>query len=177
MKTLLFHIGRGGHFNNSGHLSFIGISGISEAPIIKNGEYIYPCCGEDENGNPIDDTNDEAELMDDCGNGIGLTVGQLKANEGKIDLDGDCDTWYTAHSDYLSDMEARAVLKHYKDEVSTLFSDDVELLTEVADNSEISDDIAEYLQGSRYENTQLFNATRKANEWLFDNGYNQIEED
>lgn len=97
-----FHIGRGGRFNNGGHLNFLGEGKISD--------YTEDCFAPvkiDENSDSdlpelVDDNSPEAEWTDCSGNGIGLTNAEYQSGIGRIDMDGEYDTTYTMR---LGDIE------------------------------------------------------------------------
>lgn len=80
-----FHIGRGGHFNNAGHKSYVGtVNDLSD------------CFGdstilsEDENGNTLPDN--EWRLVDGGGNVILSGRDEIESETGILDWDGEYDT-------------------------------------------------------------------------------------
>lgn len=175
MKVLLFHIGRGGRFNNQGHITFIEIGGISQAPIIQNQDYYYPFIGYDKDGNYLEDYSDDAELLDEVGNGLRLTAKELRDDEGFIDIDGEYDSWYTAHSDELNQREAMAVLEYYKQHETRIYKEDLELLVEIAETTDIEDKIAEFLLSAWYFKSTCDDIKADANKWLGEHDYALIE--
>lgn len=85
-----FHIGKGGRFNNSGHLSYIGELTIN---------------------NFTDDlflSEDESEYLDLNGEKVGLLVDNNGI--GTIDIDGQYDTTYTTTVGQMTDEEVSAVM-------------------------------------------------------------------
>ena len=84
-----FHIGRGGRFYNSGHLSYIGentINSFTNDLFLNESQTMYT----DTNGN---------ELLPVENNGIGC-----------IDIDGEYDTTYTCKVSDLNDNEIQAIV-------------------------------------------------------------------
>jgi hypothetical protein len=97
---LAFKIARGGKFNNSGYLYFLGDKNIGEFTndlFIVNNEYVTF------DGNKVGLTDN------DCYNGIG-----------KIDIDGDYNTIYTKYSDELSEKEFEAILREKRWNTDTI---------------------------------------------------------
>lgn len=153
---LLFHIGRGGRFNNSGYMTFEGIDDLTGSSFYVNQEYYYPHLKDydgndvlDENGDWIEDDSDDAQVLDHNGNEVGLTFGELYEGIGRIDLDGDYDTWIAIHSDDMGEEHIQAIIRHYKAE-RRLLNDDIELLKEVANqNDNYTDDVIELFENLR----------------------------
>lgn len=86
-----FHVGRGGQFNNQGHLTFVGENKI--------GDFIEDLFWDtDDKGNALPD----AELRKETGNLVGCTWKEVESGIGRIDIDGDYNTTYTMK---LSDVE------------------------------------------------------------------------
>ena len=86
---LAFHIGRGGRFHNSGHLSFLDECTINRF---------------------VDDlfiNSDGTQYTDGNGREVGLSV--LNDGTGKIDIDGDYDTTYAVHIQDLTKSEFDAI--------------------------------------------------------------------
>lgn len=84
-----FHIGRGGRFNNSGHLSYIGentINSFTNDLFLNESQTMYT----DTNGN---------ELLSVENNGIGC-----------IDIDGQYNTTYTTTVGQMTDEEVSAII-------------------------------------------------------------------
>lgn len=80
-----FHIGRGGHFNNAGHKTYIGtVNGLSD------------CFGEssiidmDDNGDKLPDN--KWQLIDGGGNVILTGRDEIESETGILDWDGEYDT-------------------------------------------------------------------------------------
>jgi len=84
---LCFKIGRGGRFNNAGHLSFYGENKISE-PMFTD---------------PLFLNEDETEYVDSNGREVGLRLDN--DGTGIIDIDGDYDTTYAIHVADLTEKE------------------------------------------------------------------------
>lgn len=100
---LCFHIGRGGRFHNSGHLTFQGAKKITETddfgklfpPRFKNGN---------DNLKSL-----KAEWKDECGNSVELTNEMIRSGIGIINHDNDYDTTYTTYLKDLSKDEIYAI--------------------------------------------------------------------
>lgn len=60
---------------------------MDERPISDYTSDLFSPC--DEEGNEI-----EGEYTDECGNGVGLTTAEARTGIGRIDIDGDYDTYY-----------------------------------------------------------------------------------
>lgn len=124
----IFHIGRGGRFNNSGHLKFVGLGTIEDAERRLGDVFVRDEREDDEellktmreNG---DDAEAVAEVeerlragnyrtpyyVDSCGNEVGEVGG------GHYDFDGQYDTLYVSDLDDLSDAEKAAVCANSAD--------------------------------------------------------------
>jgi hypothetical protein len=85
-----FQIGRGGRFNNSGHLSYIGENDINNFT------------------NDLFLSEDESEYLDLNGEKVGLLV--ENNGIGCIDIDGEYDTTYTCKVSDLNDNEIQAIV-------------------------------------------------------------------
>lgn len=100
-----FHIGRGGRFNNAGHLTFLGEKNFQDLLILETNNvfikdrdnrgrfcksFVADC-----NGNPISDDNIN-----------GLT--------GTLDFDGQYDTSYAKHLDDCNDDEVRVIANSFQ---------------------------------------------------------------
>lgn len=94
-----FHIGRGGRFNNPGHLSFVGEHKIGDFT-----DNLWSPTIIDENAEDgyIDDERPEAEWTCESGDSVGLTNAMVASGIGRIEYDGEYDTTYTM---YLKDVE------------------------------------------------------------------------
>lgn len=102
---LCFHIGRGGRFNNPGHLSFDGTKKITETSDFSN---LYP--PKFKNGN--DDLKTlKAEWLDEIGNSVELTNEMIKTGVGRINIDNDFDTTYTTYLKDLTENEIDAIME------------------------------------------------------------------
>lgn len=89
-----FHIGRGGRFNNGGHLTFLGEGKISD--------FTEHCCAPSKvlideycNDTLVDDTDPNAVWTDMNGNEVDLTNEEYNNGIGRIVMDGEYDTTYT----------------------------------------------------------------------------------
>lgn len=126
MKTnemkAIFHIGRGGRFNNSGHLEFIGIGTVEDAER-RLGDAVFVRDEREDDEMLLEDLrlNGDADAIAavesrlatgdyrapyyvDCsGNEVGEVGG------GHYDFDGQYDTLYVSDIDDLSDREKAAV--------------------------------------------------------------------
>lgn len=186
MKNLLFH-------KTSRSWSFEGFGDISDAAVIKNNEYYYPTKtdenGEeilDEEGCPIDDDADDAELINEFGRGLGLTVGQLKNGLGTIDVDGEYDTWKAIMVDDLDDTLCEAVCRYFAKYYRQLADDEVDLLLAVSDyNDAYNDIVADVFEHRSFWRFDASRDTRdsapdyvvKANDWMIANDYDAIIEE
>lgn len=115
---LLFHIGRGGRFYNPGHMTFVQIGDLTNSDFCVNSEYYYPKQKDedgndilDEYGEPIDDDSDDAQVLDHNGNEVGVTFGELYKGIGRIELDGDYDTWEAIESEDMEDKHIDAIIR------------------------------------------------------------------
>lgn len=88
---IAFHIGRGGHFNNAGHLTFIGERDINEFT------------------DKLFLNEDETEYTTDGGESVGLDVDN--DGTGAIDIDGGYDTTYCKKASDLNEDEFNAIKK------------------------------------------------------------------
>lgn len=129
-----FHIGRGGRFNNQGHLSVIGEMEIGDFTNdlypeyenlidLINGNIIYKK-NESEIRDLVTDGNFEdldkffsikkeqlgdLSYNDEAGNPTGLTQDEVDSGIGRIDIDGYYDTTYTTKIGDLTEMELEAI--------------------------------------------------------------------
>jgi hypothetical protein len=85
-----FQIGRGGRFNNSGHLSYIGENDINNFT------------------NDLFLSEDESEYLDLNGEKVGLLV--ENNGIGCIDIDGQYNTTYTTTVGQMTDEEVSAII-------------------------------------------------------------------
>jgi hypothetical protein len=95
-EIVCFHIGRGGRFYNSGHLTFEGVKSITQTSA-------YDKLFIDE------DATDDTEFRDECGNGVDLTQGEANTGIGRINIDNDYDTTYTCMIKDLDESEINAI--------------------------------------------------------------------
>lgn len=87
---LAFHIGKGGRFYNSGHLSYIGENTIN---YFTNDLFL---------------SEDESEYLDLNGEKVGLLF--ENTGIGRIDIDGEYDTTYTTTVGQMTDEELSAII-------------------------------------------------------------------
>lgn len=130
MKTekiyVSFHVGRGGHYNNPGTLSFSGEEDFQQ--LISRCSDVCMIIIEDENGEPIAD--EDWQLVDLGGNIILEGREEIENNTGRLEWDGEYDTDYVETTDNLSDDELECLWNAYlneeymsdelKDEICTL---------------------------------------------------------
>lgn len=126
-----FHIGRGGRFNNQGHLSFVNEDNFQDlisacADKLFDAKSIYDEETETETELPEDEWN-----YHDAGGKI-LVKGReaMEADTGRLDWDGLYDTDYVKTTDELNDNEIECLWEEYcheawmsdelKDEICTL---------------------------------------------------------
>ena len=96
MKTIVaFRIGRGGRFNNPGHLFYLGQRGIEMFT-----EDLF-----------IAHINDEHVYVNDQQRQVGLTLKEARTGIGMIDQDGHYDTIYTKHIQQCNERELDCILK------------------------------------------------------------------
>lgn len=133
-KTIVaFHIGRGGRFNNQGHLSFVGVHDISyftddlfinyenQAKIfnaIKGRENLenkyYNCCENDDFSffEKLGFDLGKKVFYDQCGNEVGLTEKEYDSGVGSINIDHGYDTTYTCCLEDCDEDELRLILAY-----------------------------------------------------------------
>ena len=98
-----FHIGRGGHFNNAGHKTYVvTVNGLSDC----FGESIV--ISEDENGKPLPDS--EWRLVDGGGNVILTGRDEIESETGILDWDGEYDTDIVQKLSECDDDEYQLIL-------------------------------------------------------------------
>lgn len=118
MKQLFvrFHIGRGGRFNNQGHLSFVNednfqdlISACKDDANLFEVNSVY-----DEETDTEKDLPEEEWYLYDAGNKI-LVQGRdaMEADTGCLDWDGEYDTDYVKTTDELNDKEIECLWEAY----------------------------------------------------------------
>lgn len=121
-----FHIGRGGHFNNPGTLSFSGEEDFQQ--LISRCSDVCMIINEDENGKPLADK--DWQLVDTGSNVILQGRDEIEAEKGRLEWDTIYDTDYVETTDNLSDNELECLWNAYlneeymsdelKDEICTL---------------------------------------------------------
>lgn len=143
-KTILaFHIGRGGKFNNAGYLSYIGQKDISyftdnlflkfenEDDVLsqiegkENLEQLFEKCRDEDDFTEFEKRTGldlgEKVYFKNTGNTVGLSELECMTGIGRIDIDGEYETYYTGYSDYLNIKEAKSVIK----------SDDFDIISDI----------------------------------------------
>ncbi len=136
-KTIVaFHIGRGGRFNNQGHLSFIGTKEIcsfigdlslKHENLTKFEKRVGYDISHEETPSIIDlIDNKNFELLEEAygiteemlgaeiffdfnGNPVGLTDAEVDTGIGRIEQDGDFDTTYTKYLSDCTEAEIEAI--------------------------------------------------------------------
>lgn len=104
-----FHIGRGGSFNNPGHLSFQREENFQQ--LIRRHSDICMLINTDENNNPLPD--EKWQLVDTGSNIIIEGRDNIEAETGRLEWDGDYDTDYITSTDRLSEAEEDAIWNAY----------------------------------------------------------------
>lgn len=103
-----FHVGRGGHFHNAGHKTYVGTV-----------DNLADCFGdafiisEDENGKVLPDS--EWQLVDDGGNVILQGREQIESPTGVLDWDGQYDTDVVKYLSECSDDEYQIIIDAFND--------------------------------------------------------------
>lgn len=98
-----FHIGRGGHFNNAGHKTYVGsVNGLSDC----FGDSIV--ISEDENGKPLSDS--DWQLVDSGSNVILSGRDEIESETGILDWDGEYDTDIVRKLSECDDEEYQLIL-------------------------------------------------------------------
>ena len=98
-----FHIGRGGHFNNAGHKTYVGtVNDLSDC----FGDSIV--ISEDENGHPLPDS--EWQLVDGVGNVILTGRDEIESDTGILDWDGEYNTDIVQKLSECDDDEYQMIL-------------------------------------------------------------------
>ena len=98
-----FHIGRGGHFNNAGHKTYVGtVNDLSDC----FGDSIV--IREDENGKTLPDS--EWQLVDSGSNVILSGRDEIESETGILDWDGEYDTDIVRHLSECDDDEYQLIL-------------------------------------------------------------------
>lgn len=105
-----FHIGKGGRFYNSGHLSYIGENDINNFT------------------NDLFLSEDESEYLDLNGEKVGLLVDN--DGIGRIDIDGQYDTTYTTTVGQMTDEEVSAVINRVGGGYYGIFAEELSEATE-----------------------------------------------
>jgi hypothetical protein len=107
-----FHIGRGGHFNNPGHLTFHGEEDFQQ--LISRCSDVSMIINEDENGKPLPD--EDWQLVDTGSNVILQGRDEIEAMTGRLEWDTIYDTDYVTTMDDLSEAEEDLIWEAYKNE-------------------------------------------------------------
>lgn len=98
-----FHIGRGGHFNNAGHKTYVGT--VNDLSDCFGDSFVI---SEDENGKALPDS--EWQLVDGGGNVILTGRDEIESETGFLDWDGEYDTDIVRHLSECDDDEYQLIL-------------------------------------------------------------------
>ena len=100
---VLFHVGRGGHFNNAGHKTYVGT--VNDLSDCFGDCFVF---SEDENGKPLPDS--EWQLVDGGGNIILSGRDNIESETGILDWDGEFDTDIVRNISECDDDEYQMIL-------------------------------------------------------------------
>lgn len=98
-----FHIGRGGHFNNAGHKTYVGT--VNDLSDCFGDSFVI---SEDENGKALPDS--EWRLVDGGGNVILSGRDEIESDTGILDWDGEYNTDIVRHLSECDDDEYQLIL-------------------------------------------------------------------
>ena len=98
-----FHIGRGGHFHNAGHKTYVGT--VNDLSDCFGDSFLI---SEDENGKTLPDS--EWQLVDGGGNVILTGRDEIESETGILDWDGEYDTDIVRHLSECDDDEYQMIL-------------------------------------------------------------------
>lgn len=104
-----FHIGRGGHFNNPGFLTFSDEEDFQDLLRRCRDDLIYEF--EDEEGNALPDA--DCKVYDTGGNELLRGRDVIEAKTGRLDFDGEYNTSYVKEFNDLNSTEFGEVWVHY----------------------------------------------------------------
>lgn len=104
-----FHIGRGGHFNNPGFLTFSDEEDFQDLLRRCRDDLIYEF--EDEEGNALPDA--DCKVYDTGGNEILRGRDVIESKTGRLDFDGSYNTSYVKEFNDLDEIEFGKVWDHY----------------------------------------------------------------
>lgn len=121
-----FHIGRGGHFNNPGFLTFEREENFQELLHRLNERLIF--VNTDEDGNVLPD--DDWRILDNAGDELVETREDIESLEGGLDFDGDYDSYIVSELSEVCGLE-----DHYIDKVWDAY----------INGAEMSDDLKDWL--------------------------------
>ena len=107
-----FHIGRGGHFNNPGYLTFHGEEDFQQ--LIRRCSDVCMIIDTDENDKPLPD--EKWQLVDTGSNVILEGRDEIEAETGRLEWDTIYDTDYVTTTDNLSEAEEDAIWNAYLNE-------------------------------------------------------------
>lgn len=115
-----FHIGRGGHFHNAGHKTYVDT--VSSLADCFGDSFVF---SEDPNGNALPDS--EWQLIDGGGNVILEGRDEIESETGVLDWDGDYDTDIVRRISECDDDEYQLILDaaergEYVDEVPLAYA-------------------------------------------------------
>lgn len=98
-----FHIGRGGHFNNAGHKTYVGT--VNDLSDCFGDSFVI---SEDENGKPLQDS--DWQLVDSGSNVILSGRDEIESDTGILDWDGEYDTDIVRYLEDCDDDEYQLIL-------------------------------------------------------------------
>lgn len=113
-----FHVGRGGHFNNPGHKTFVGEENLQYVIRMMHNATII---SEDENGNQLPES--EWKLI--CNEQVVLEGEEINAEVGVIDIDGGYDTDICRYIEDCTDEELDLIATQILDGVLYGVSDEI----------------------------------------------------
>lgn len=116
-----FHIGRGGHFNNPGFLTFSDEEDFQDLLRRCRDDLIYEF--EDEEGNALPDA--DCKVYDTGGNEILRGRDVIESKTGRLDFDGSYNTSYVKEFNDLDEIEFGKVWDHYVDGNLPTLSDEI----------------------------------------------------
>ena len=99
MKTIIFHTGKGGRFNNGGHKKFICVLD-NPMDIISKIE---------NSGTNLFETEQEGETWYVDHSGRGCSTGEIESGNFRFDFDGEYDTWHGSTISNLSEQEIELI--------------------------------------------------------------------
>jgi hypothetical protein len=126
--VVMFHIGRGGRFNNGGHKTFKGVQDLTWP------DYCT-VIDSDEDGNPLPD-EDWTLIEDACRSVLLEGKEAIESRTGKLDYDGEYDSDVFKYIGDCSDDELQLLkqaIDNHDIEAMDLTSDDIDYINEYVD--------------------------------------------